>query len=275
MSFLSHPWNNAVSLVHMCFGDQPLSTGSSFFWRHDSRTFLITNWHNLTGRNPRTGVSMSPTGGRPDNVRAMCFRKVSEPDADGTFEMKYEPIRFQICDPDLTNHRWFEHPAHGMKVDIGALDVTDQVAEYLIAHANELESDAIHDPRLAQDVFVVGYPFGAITGAPAPIWKRGTIALDPTFDVEELPKILIDTATREGMSGSVVLARHVIWGQAYTKKDGTKSEPILMGQHDTVLGIYSGRHYPDLDRAQIGIVWRRRCIEETVSVRKPADPPPG
>ena len=218
---------------------------------------------------------MSPTGGRPDNIRVMVFKQVSEPDAVGTFEMKCEAVRVQICKRDLTNPLWYEHPIHGRQVDVAAIDITDYVTGYLLAHVNELEADAVHDPRLAQDVFVVGFPFGAIPGAPAPVWKRGTIALDPTFDVEGLPKILIDTATREGMSGSVVVGRHLIGGKSYKKKDGSTLDPVLMGQHDTVLGIYSGRHYPDLERAQIGIVWRRRCIEEIVSARIPANLPLG
>jgi hypothetical protein len=117
-------------------------------------------------------------------------------------------------------------------------------------------------------VFVLGFPFGQITGAPAPVWKRGTIALDPTFNPEGLPKMFVDTATREGMSGSVVIARHVIVNRGYLKKDGTRSQLFLYATLDIVLGIYSGRHYPDFEKAQIGIVWKRRVIEETVQGRK-------
>lgn len=275
MSYLSNPWNQAVALLQMFFGAQALATGSCFFWKHEERTFLVTNWHNLTGRNPLTGASESNNGGRPDHIEFMAYKIVSGPDETGAFAMKYEPVRAQLCDPDLTNHRWYEHPRLGRQVDIAALDVTELVSGYRIDHVNELESDAVHDPLVAQDVFVVGFPFGAIPGAPAPIWKRGTIALDPSFDPAGLPKILIDTATREGMSGSVVVARKVIWGRGYIKKDGSTADPILLGQHDTVLGIYSGRHYPDLDRAQLGIAWRRRCVEETLAGRKHAVLPPG
>lgn len=259
----------------MFFGTQALGNGSCFFWRHEGRTFLVTNWHNLTGRNPLNGKSILNNGGRPDHVEFMAYKKISEPDATGTFVMKYEPVRVQLCDLDLTHHRWYEHPQYGCRVDIGAIDITELVGGHLIAHVNELESDAVHDPLVAQDVFVVGFPFGAISGAPAPIWKRGTIALDPSFDPEGLPKILIDTATREGMSGSVVVARHLFWGRGYEKKDGSTAAPILLGQHDTVLGIYSGRHYKDLERAQLGIVWRRSSMEEVLAGRKYAVLPPG
>jgi hypothetical protein len=159
---------------------------------------------------------------------------------------------------------WLEHPNFGQRVDVAAIDVTEFVQEYQIAHANALESDAILDVVASQEVFVIGFPFGLIANAPAPIWKRGSLALDPSFDADGLPKMLIDTATREGMSGSVVLARHIVVGRDYLKKDGTRSATVLYGKHDSVIGVYSGRHYPHLEKAQLGIVWKRRVIDETI-----------
>ena len=82
---------------------------------------------------------------------------------------------------------------------------------------------------------------------------------------------MVDTATREGMSGSVVLARQVILGRDYLKKDGTRSEKIIIGFKTIVVGIYSGRHYPDLEKAQLGIVWKRHAIEDLVRHRVVAD----
>jgi hypothetical protein len=141
-----------------------------------------------------------------------------------------------------------------------------------VEHANEVESDAIIPAVVSQDAFVIGFPFGLIAGAPAPVWKRGTIALDPSFDADGLPKMLIDTATRAGMSGSVVVARHITVGRRYRKKDGSEAGPVIYAKHDLVVGIYSGRHYPDLEKAQLGIVWKRRAIEETVSGNRFAVP---
>jgi hypothetical protein len=77
--------------------------------------------------------------------------------------------------------------------------------------------------------------------------------------------MLIDTGTREGMSGSVVIARHIVVGQAYEKKDGAMSALVLYSKLDLVVGVYSGRHYPDLEKAQLGIVWKREAIERTVA----------
>lgn len=266
-SHLSNPWNNAVAFLAMFYGEECLATGSCFFWGLNGRTFLVTNWHNLTGRNPLTNQLMSKTGAIPDRIAFMAFKRVSEPDSDGFFELNFMPVKVELCDA-LSNPQWFEHPTLGQKVDIAAIDVTQFVQGFQIEHANALESDAVLDVVASQDVFVVGFPFGLITNAPAPIWKRGSIAIDPTFNPEDLPKMLVDTATREGMSGSVVIARHIIVGRDYSKKDGTKSQPVLFAKLDLVVGIYSGRHYPDLEKAQLGIVWKRQTIEDTVSGNK-------
>lgn len=269
-SYLSSPWNNAVAFVSTLYGGQSLSTGSCFFWSSDGRTYLLTNWHNLSGRNPFTGQPMSETGGVPDRIRFMAYKPVSGPDTHGYFQLEYVPVEVKLCEPDLTEPKWFEHPSFGRRVDVAALDVTDTVQGLQIDHANTLESDAVLEPTASQDVFVVGFPFGLIANAPAPVWKRGSIAIDPTFDPDGLPKMLVDTATREGMSGSLVIARHIIVGRQYPTKDGTMSQPVLYSKLDLVVGVYSGRHYPDLEKAQLGIVWKRSTIEETIKGGKAA-----
>jgi hypothetical protein len=269
-SYLSNPWNNAVALLVTHYERQELSTGSCFFWSHASRIFLVTNWHNLAGRNPLTGQLMSKTGAIPDRVTFGAFRQVSAANAQGFFELKYVLVEVILCKSDFTEPKWIEHPSFGRKVDIAAIDVTDHIQGLQIAAVNMLESDARLDVFASQDVFVVGFPFGLIEKAPAPIWKRGSIALDPTFNPDGLPKMLIDTATREGMSGSVVIARHVVVNRDYPKKDGTMAQPVLFENMNLVLGIYSGRHYPDHEKAQLGIVWKRSAVEETVAARKAA-----
>jgi hypothetical protein len=59
------------------------------------------------------------------------------------------------------------------------------------------------------DAFVLGYPRGMSGGGHFPVWKRATIATEPDIDLDGLPRFYIDTATREGMSGSPVYAQEV------------------------------------------------------------------
>ena len=201
---LSNHWTYAVAFLEFVRGDAALATGSGFYWLHEGRTYLVTNWHNLSGRNPLTGKPMSPTGATPEYVRIMAYAQVSPEDANGFFQLTYVPVTVRLLSPD-DHPRWREHPRYGRRVDIAVLDVTEAISDYRVCHVNVIESDAVLDPVASQEVFVVGFPFGLIAGAPAPLWKRGSIALDPTYDPEGLPKLLVDTATREGMSGSVVL----------------------------------------------------------------------
>ncbi|MEP6826896.1 MAG: hypothetical protein ABJA10_02350 [Aestuariivirga sp.] len=262
-SLLSNHWNFATAYLEMFHRDKYLGCGSGFFWKHEQKTLLITNWHNLAGINPETGMWMQ--SGRPDRLRLWIYKSVSEPDPQGNFNMQYVSVDCTLCDENLNNVKWLEHPQLGKNVDIGALDVTQDVQGAVTNCVNVIESDAVIDVFASQDVFVIGFPFGRIANAPAPIWKRGTIALDPGFDPGGMPKMFIDTATRPGMSGSVVVARHIIIGADYLKRDGTRSEKFLYASCNSVVGVYSGRLNPDFEKAQLGIVWRRSAIEETVS----------
>lgn len=267
-SHLSNPWNSAVCFLETLFRAQKLGNGTCFFWERAGRTYLVTNWHNLSGRNPLTCKPMSSRAAIPDRIRFMTYRRDSEPDAHGHYKIAYVPVEVPICNEDFSEPRWFEHPSLGRRVDVAALDVTDAIGDLDVRHANRLECDAVLDPITAQDVFVIGFPFGLISGAPAAVWKRGSVAIDPTFDIDGLPKMLIDTASREGMSGSVVVARHIVVGREIPRKDGTLSERVLYAQADVVVGVYSGRHFPDLEKAQLGIVWKRIAIEDVVQGRK-------
>jgi hypothetical protein len=70
--------------------------------------------------------------------------------------------------------------------------------------------------------------------------------------------MIVDTATREGMSGAPVIARR---SGGFHKSDGMIT--IAGGRGTKLVGIYSGR-LPSNDQfgAQLGYVWPARYIEE-------------
>jgi hypothetical protein len=86
-SHLTSPWNYAVSYLDMLYRDQKLGSGSGFFWKLDDRTFLISNWHNFSGLNPQTGSAILSTAGLPDRISFTSYKRLSESDADGFFDM--------------------------------------------------------------------------------------------------------------------------------------------------------------------------------------------
>jgi hypothetical protein len=156
---------------------------------------------------------------------------------------------------------WYEHPEYKHKVDVVIIPVND---------IREIGSLSANDPslQLSQirlrpgfDVFVLGFPRGISGGSNFPIWKRGSIASEPDFDIDGLPKIFIDTATREGMSGSPVYAQQI----GYWFSEGvTNQNEAVIGEGKRFLGVYSGRVGDDSFKAQLGIVWKPSVIEEII-----------
>lgn len=256
-------WNCATLYVEPCFGSETLSKASGFFWAHGSRTFLVTNWHVLSGRNPLDGKPMRDDAAIPNGLRFFSYRRVGGSTArKGSFCVDYVQVLVPLDDASTGAPRWLEHSSYGRHVDVAALDVTDIVADLHYGCANGLEGDIPKQLDPGQDVFIVGFPFGLISGAPAPVWKRGSIALDPTLNPEGLPKMLVDTATREGMSGSVVISMFPV--PEHDTRRGDDPRPVYYKEYPAVIGVYSGRHYPDLEKAQLGIVWKRATVEAIV-----------
>lgn len=101
---------------------------------------------------------------------------------------------------------WLEHPEYGKNVDVVAIPISSIHDDVDITSVNEIPETSDFMVQVAQDVFVLGYPKGIDGGKNFPIWKRASIATEPDLDYDEFPRFLIDTATREGMSGAPVIA---------------------------------------------------------------------
>jgi len=118
--------------------------------------------------------------------------------------------------------------------------------------------------QIGMDVFVLGYPFGIGTGG-LPIWKRGSLASEPEILDPQRPYILIDTASRPGMSGSPIIRRS--WG-AHQLQGGALSLGGS-GVATKFVGIYSGRLATDNPTdAQLGIAWPSQLISDIISGQK-------
>jgi hypothetical protein len=248
--------------IRMLVGSQCLGTATAFLWRDAGRPFLISNWHNFSGRHPipdENGVKQPKskgTGGIPDRVEVQLAKRalassVGKPLKGET--IPWDTFLFPLID-DAGEPLYLEHPL-GSNVDIAALPVQlhPQVVPFFL---NEYAFDDI-PLHPGQDVFIIGYPLGLIPGTPLPIWKRGSIASEPLVPIDGLKKVFVDTASRPGMSGSFVIARH---SGIFTPPGKT----TVFGTARQLLGIYSGRLAPSETKAQLGIVWRKEEITRTV-----------
>jgi len=250
---MRHAVVNAVSLcsVHIeaVFGEISLAIATGFLYNFEGRNFLITNWHVVSGCHPETRQPLDPNGSIPDRIRLTYHRA----DQLGVW------ARGEIDLNDKGGRPvWCEHPKHGPAVDVVAVDLENLTAP--VHPINEVQFEDIR-VSVAQDVFIVGFPKGLSGGGFFPIWKRGSIASEPDIDLNGLPKLLIDSATREGLSGSPVIAQYVGWHQV---KDEPSSEDWV-GTGRRLLGIYSSRVGKDQFEAQLGIVWKARVIEEIIN----------
>lgn len=238
--------------------DTILSNGTGFIYSKDGEYYLITNWHNISGKNPITGECLSETLAIPDMLSTI-FRS-----RENIGVLYREHIDF-YADDRMFEPNWLEHPEHGHKVDVVALPIPIEIADrYKLFPINDVEFDLDYPEEVADEAFVVGYPFSKVNQAAMPIWKKASIATHPDIDVDSLPKMLIDTATRPGLSGSPVIMQRIgIHGLV----GGQATPDTTIGRIRKFIGIYSGRIGNDEFKAQLGIVWKAKVIDEIIAAK--------
>jgi hypothetical protein len=228
-------WLSRCSVyLELFFNEERLARATGLLALTSRGTFLITALHNLTGREPN-GRAKSCTGGIPNWVQITGYN----------FETRL-PLYDQDNNPD-NNYLFWPHP-RGPKIDICALPILEVKAASLLdpSFLDPVGHAARVKLSIAQLCFVIGYPEGLFIRQSAqsvlPIWKTGHIASEPSVYVDEVPKLLIDAATCEGMSGSPVYVRE--------------------RQCNRLLGIYTGR---TSQLSELGFVLTPEAILQIIS----------
>jgi hypothetical protein len=249
-----------------------LAVATGFFWLKDDCFYLITNWHNVTGWDVISGQCLSASGAVPTHVQMPLLLKSDEFDVNNRAIRRRYSINLYDADGTPT---WLEHSVFGNRVDVVALKIALLDDDLISRPINTLAEFVDFDPNIGDDVFVLGYPGGIDAGHELALWKRGSIASHPAFDVDDLPKMLIDTATRKGMSGSPVIVRQrgLIVPRSHKGKAEGLSGEELIGQADQFLGVYSGRIGDDEFGLQLGIVWKASVLDEIVAKGKVGSSP--
>lgn len=254
-----HPASLAVCRIELARVNDGERAGCSalataFFWRFAQKRFLVTNWHNVTGLNPDTGKmngSFLPTH------MAVEFKFIVE----GTDQRSLVgSSRFEMPLQKNSLPVWIEHPRREA-VDCVAIDVTSLVNDLCLPKTmNDCSFEHALEPWIGMDAFIVGYPDGVAASAKTPIWKRASIASEPSLNHDGKRVFLVDSASRPGMSGSPVIVRH----NGYFDPDGgtVVSDNGIIGTIENFCGVYSGRIADDALGFQLGRVWKRRNIEE-------------
>lgn len=242
----------AARPLEMFFQQTFLSLGTAFVWKQGSDHYLVTNWHNVSGKDPRTGKHLSQTLAEPDQVKTWWNVK-------GNLGAKTEtmvPLRSANGEP-----LWWIHPIFGSKVDVIVLPITPPPNTDMHP-INEMPSLNLR-LEVGQDIFILGYPFG-IGPAGLPIWKRASIASEPEVLHPSDPHILVDTASRPGMSGSPVICKS--WA---THQLDNGSVQMSTGSAYRFVGVYSGRiAATDQNDAQLGMVCPAQLLIEIIAGAK-------
>jgi hypothetical protein len=243
-----NPFSRCVVHLTMDFEGIVLGTGTGFLRRCGGELFLITAWHNLSGREPDTLKPKHSQGSLPNYVRieGFCF--------DRRVALYYDN------DPNDEGHcsrRFWQHP-RGPDTDVAVFRVPSSSQE-----EGWPIDETFFDPskneemklRVAQSCIVVGFPQGLVDRSQPhhvlPIYKGAQIASEPYIEFQGRPIVVIDATTRPGMSGSPVFVQVLTYNGQYTA--------------GRFLGIYAGRFRDSSTRSEdsaLGLVFRPRVIAE-------------
>ncbi|WP_340317918.1 S1 family peptidase [Rhizorhabdus argentea] len=234
------------------FEQKPLGSATGFLWTLHGRHFLITNWHVVTGRNHETGKCLLDNAAIPDRIVVSFPRD----------ERLAPPLDVTVWTVDRDgNPRWTEHPIYRQSVDVVALPIEpppDGEGSYFPMNGIP-EIELVQ--RIGMRVFILGFPFGR-QGLGMPVWKQATFASEPFLSPEIQRYLIVDTASRPGMSGSPVIQRE--YGEVRTD-EGVIGHAVGGLGACRFVGVYSGRfHTNDPNDAQLGRVWPRQLVWDIV-----------
>lgn len=243
----------------MRFQESTLAIGTAFFYCHEGTDFLVTNWHNASGRRPLDLAPLSKHAAIPDNLVVRIPTEVVL--KEGQSAIRWEPKVLPLYDEQQVPI-WWVHPDEGSAIDVVVIQLDGEASTTKVVQAN---ADSLGMEKLAllpgMDLFILGFPKGLSGGGRFPIWKRGSLASEPDIDLDGVPKLYVDSATREGMSGAPVYAQE---SGFWAPEGGSLPTDGVFGKGRRFVGIYSGRVGDDQLGAQLGVVWKERAIVEVI-----------
>jgi hypothetical protein len=268
--------------------------GTAFLFWSGAEHYLVTAWHNLTGRNFVTKQSIAKW--HPVTIEVELPIEIS------AHEIEHEDFRgdlgVQKCVVQLYANGerpvWLVDEKLGSAVDIAVIPIStiaeqyksqdrevsnclnllNKTPEYTTYHKQRIRFLSHSKPdfkgslHVTDDVFAIGFPSGVSGGLGSAIWKKGSIASEPEFDFGKRRCFLIDSATREGLSGSPVVGRYLNPSIAI---EG--SEATIIGNRLGFCGVYTASLIDPavehrLFSAQLGIVWKISIIDDIITKGK-------
>lgn len=275
----------AVTKLELFFNEISVGPATGFIYRYGQHIALVSNWHVFSGVHPVTGKVRDPRGCIPNRV--VFNINLANPD-EGSVLLRPENIALADFDGKYIwwQHRGYEGPSGDRRVvDIAVLELNqlipdfDQIQDRIISMPSQVivhfdgkghpSSAGNGYPRVAREVFILGFPKGLSAQGALPIWKRGSVASEPLFPaLDGDPVILVDSVTRDGMSGSPV----IYFGEEIIDTSGRAHE--VNPRSAWLIGVYAGREgvtREEVDMA-LGRTWRRELLDEIFFQQLPGNP---
>ena len=259
--------------IQLCDRQGGFALGTGFFYQVEDGIFIITNWHNVTGKHPLTGKPLHPE-------RSPLYIQAKWPAVhqlgDGQKAVRWELQTIEI--EDAQGPLWFEHPRLGSLCDTVAIPwkrPRDWPPSFHTA-ANKIDDTAI-PIEAGLKVMVVGFPQGMSTGPGLPLIKTGFLSSVPGYEVRlggefsdvggmkggiSLPAMFLDVHTIPGMSGSPVFGEYTgLWNPDDLTAGGIAPSSTI-GTSRKFLGCHSSRLWESEERSGLGICFQESAIEE-------------
>lgn len=249
-NFKLNIFSNASFFTRIYFDDIYLGSATSFCYLYLGLKFLITNYHVVTGKNAFTNELLDKKHGAIPN--RLVIEYYNRSNNLMTFEIP-------ICENSFLNLS-YKNNGKICHYDIVAIKIDDELDILPINGFDYYPKDLLIG--VTDSVFVLGFP-KSIHVSNTPIWKLASIASEPSIDVNNLPIFYIDTATKEGMSGSPVIIYSNKGNYRSVNGDVVLSNNIIFN----FLGIYSGRDLcQNEEEARLGVVWSEKSIIDTINL---------
>jgi len=259
-------------------GDVEQGWGTGFLYRDpDQLTWLVTNWHVLTGRRPdNPGTLLPNTGCSPDRIRVVFAARQA-----GAFLKPAEMELYQNGKPVWREYKRTE----GVDLASIPIEVPDGSAGIAVQDFGP-QGKRIIEPGL--DVIITGYPLEFGPYCPFPIWKRAMIATEPAYLAMGGPQ----TPGAPGMSGSPVyrsgsgFAVNRDEAELFSKAERGEVSALnaVMGlsvesmRHESVtlefIGVYAGATGDkNLERLNLGRMFVAGFVDQLVTKGEPGNNP--
>lgn len=269
--------------IRMYDGAGICSTGTGFFYEHAGEWYIITNWHNFSGKDFLNKSPLTP-GRLPTYVEIHISLYIDE-------YLYVEKTRFTTISLRVEIYKdyepiWFEHPELGSMCDVVALPFRrPENCPVNMHNAANLISKTKIPVQPGCSCFVIGFPRSISVGFGLPLWKSGYIASEPFYNVTlggeisnigglkngiNVPAFFLDTLTREGMSGSPVFSSYSgTWDMEDPYRDfdpnskefWSRDNIAIGGSAMEFIGCYSGRVGRSEEGAALGLCWRTDVID--------------